>query len=167
VPEPEEKNITITEKIYTELKIMAKNDKCSINKEVEHLIKLTKNKNHQKQQKNLYTNTKPTNHTQPIINKKDHNKPIEKIIKQQNHQTEFNNNPKQRTTDPLKTISEIDPLKLYDIVLSDTQNLDHTYGGNRTNKFIKKFGTRKEYAQKIGITVPDGILDATKTETTQ
>ncbi|MDR0372670.1 MAG: hypothetical protein LBI79_03805 [Nitrososphaerota archaeon] len=39
------KNITVTQEVYTKLEIMAKNDKRSIGKEVEHLLESAKKQN--------------------------------------------------------------------------------------------------------------------------
>lgn len=47
--------------------------------------------------------------------------------------------------------AEIDPMELYDMVLSDSQELDQALGGDHYVKdILETLGTREEFAKKIG-----------------
>jgi len=48
----------------------------------------------------------------------------------------------------------IDPIVLYDRALADKQILDQKLGGDRVKIFFEEFGTREEFARKMGLTIP-------------
>lgn len=58
----------------------------------------------------------------------------------------------------MSSISDIDPLELYDSALEDWTEVDTIEGTNHVAEFLAKFGTREEFAAKITVQQPPEIL---------